>query len=209
MAASLPYDNDCVSIITCASSLAFAKNVFSNYMQQDICKKELIIVHNNSRDDFEQWLDQTRLYPMVRIYQQDPGTPVGDCINYCMERSIYENIALFHEEHYYGPLYLSGCIRDLYRTQADLVGKRTYYTLAAATGQPVLHSPGYENGYTDFVILPTFLFKRTLSDTLRFDSSSAELDKTFCGKLINAGGRIFSTDHESYLFRSLPAVPRS
>lgn len=194
-------DDIAASIIATVSNLIYAGNIYINYMQQDLRKKELILVHNNSSDDFEQWVFLSRLYPMVRVYQQDNGTSIGGCLNYCIERSIFENIVLFHEAHYYGPGYLSGSLREWNHTPADLFGKKTYFALQENTNRQALNNPGYENCCTDFVILPTFIFKQTLFNIVRFKDSDTNLDNQFCKDCRDKNCKIFSTDRNNYLLR--------
>ena len=193
-------DNEAVSVIVPVSSLIYAGNVFINYMQQDLGKKELILVHNNPSDDFERWIYLSGLYPLTRIYQLDYGTSLGECLNYCAERTIFENIAIFREMHHYGQEYLSGSLGEMHLNSADLAGKKTYFSQCENGSHQTLVTPGFEKCFTDMVILPTFIFKHAIYKNIRFKDSNSNLDTGFCEDCRGYGYRIYSTDTGGFRF---------
>lgn len=208
MCKHLLINGEAVSVIIPVSSLIHAENVFSNYMRQDMAKKELILVHNNFSDDFEQWIRMSASYPMTRVYQLDPGASLGECLNYCIERAIFENISIFQELHHYAPEYLSASVNDMYLNATDLAGKKTYFLQNEREDHLTLANPGFEKCFVDTVILPTFVFKQSLfnsarSGVIRFIESNAELDTTFCKDCRNNGCRIYSTDASGFQYRCL------
>lgn len=196
-----PFKEAAVSVIVPVSGFTYAANVFMNYMQQDIGKKELILVHNNPSDDFEQWIHLSHLYPLTRVYQLNNGTSSGECLNYCIERAIFENIAIFQEMHYYEREYLTVSLREMVRNSADLAGKKTYISQGENGGLQTLVNPGYEKCFTDTVILPTFLFRQTLYKNIRFIGSNENLDTRFCEECRNKGCRVYSTESGGFQFR--------
>lgn len=165
-----------VTIITKISGLANKDNVSKNYMRQEAVKKELILVHNSEQDCFEQWLELSRLFPMVRIYRLSQGASDGECLNYCVEHSIFENIAIFSEERFYDKDYLTKSANKLNETKSDLTGMK---------------NPDPSN---DFIMLPTFVFRKTLFGDIRFTSAGLELDKCFCEECRAKGAKITSID---------------
>lgn len=208
MCSHLLINSEAVSVIIPVSSLTYAGNVFFNYMRQNLAKKELILIHNNPLDDFDQWIHMSASYPMTRVYQLDSGISPGECLNYCIERAIFENISIFQEMHHYAPEYLSASVKDMYLNAADLAGKKTYFSQNQKEDHPTLVNPGFEKCFADTVILPTFVFKQSLfngngSAGARFIDSNAELDTRFCEDCRNNGGRIYSTDTGGFQFRCL------
>lgn len=193
-------DNEAVSIIVPVSNLIYAGNVYINYMQQDLAKKELILVHNNPSDDFDQWVFLSGLYPMARIYQLDHGTSLGECLNYCADRTIFENIAVFHEMHHYGHEYLSGALNEMYLNSADIAGKKTYFAQCENESRQTLINPGFEKCFTDTVILPTFIFKQALFKDIRFKDSNENLDTQFCEECRENRKHIYSTGAGGFQF---------
>lgn len=193
-------ENETVSIIVPVSNLIYAGNVYLNYMQQDMRKKELILVHSNPTDDFAQWVFLSKLYPLVRVYQLNYDTSIGNCLNYCVERTIFENIAIFHEMHYYGQKYLSDSLKEMYLNSADLAGKKTYFAQYKNESHQTLVNPGFEKCFTDTVILPTFIYKQTLSKVIRFEDSNVNLDTRFCEECKDNSYRIYSTNADGLQF---------
>lgn len=193
-------NSEAVSVIIPVNSLSHAGNVFINYMQQDLGKKELILVHNNPSDDFDQWVHLSGLYPMTRVYQLDCGISPGECLNYCIERAIFENIAIFQEMHHYEREYLSASLRDMQLYSADLAGKKTYFSQCKNEDHLTLVNPGFEKCLADMVILPTFIFRQALFYSIRFNDSNADLDTKFCEDCRNSGFRIYSTGTGGFRF---------
>ena len=112
-----------VSIVVPFARLQNMNNIFENYMQQEISKKELIIVVNNDLDHFECWAEKSNAYPMVRVYQQNESKTLGECLNYGIHQSILTHIAIFSDAHYYGSKYLSNAFKIFYSTNISLFGK--------------------------------------------------------------------------------------
>lgn len=200
MNSQLPFDSKAVSVVTPVSSLVHAPNVFINYMQQDLGKKELILVHNNPSDDFERWVQISVLYPMTRVYQLDPGVSLGESLNYCVERAIFENIAIFYEIHHYDQKYLSASLQEMLQNNAAAAGKRTYFSKGLDENHQTIINPGFEKCFTDMVILPTLIFKQEIYKHIRFINSNENLDIRFCEDCRNNGRRIYSTDSGGFEF---------
>ncbi len=208
MNSHLLMNSEAISIIVRVSSLMHAGNVFNNYMQQNLDKKELILVHNNPLEDFDQWVHSSGLYPMTRVYQLDDDKSLGECLNYCTERAIFENIAIFQEMHQYEPEYLSSSLREMYLHSAEVTGKKTYFSQCGKEEPLTLVNPGFEKSFTDRVILPTFIFRRELFDSIsskgiRFNNSNEDLDAKFCEDCRNNGCRIYSNDTAGFRYRCL------
>ncbi len=189
-------ENNAVSIIEFVDSLAYAKNVFQSYMLQDISKKELILVYNSSSDDFEKWLFLTKMYPMTRIYYLNSCTSLGECLNYCAERSIFENIAVFNQVGLYDFNYLQSSLKAMQTYQIQLIGKRTYYKHDEKENADIIVNPGFEGCITDYVILPSFVMRHNLFDNLRFDDINTDIDIEYCKKCRAKGYGIYSAKSE-------------
>lgn len=83
--------NDGVSIITIVRDDNSIDTVFSYYKNLDLPRKEMIIALNNSACNIENWLYNSRKYSMIRVYWLN-GLQYGECIEYCVTRSIYNNL---------------------------------------------------------------------------------------------------------------------
>jgi hypothetical protein len=193
-------DNNNVSIITKVSGKASAINVFRNYMLQHVEKKELILVHNGQTDDFDQWVFMSRFYPMTRVYQMNAGTSLGECLNYCIDRAIFDNVAIFDEMHLYESGYISQALDGLRSFPAQLTGKRTYYMRAEDETEDVLVNAGFESCMTDMVILPTFVFRRLLFEQIKFEHSDDDIDISFCKQCAKRNYGIYSTGAGCFKF---------
>jgi hypothetical protein len=137
---------------------------------------------------------------MVRVYEMLAGMSYGECLNYCIGQSIYEYIAIFHENHFYGSGYLINSVNRLCTTGAWLLGKKTYLSSDENLNIQSLVSEGFENCFTDYVILPTFVFDSRLHKEVKFKDSNTELDLEFCMDMGEHGFTVYSSDRKDYLY---------
>ena len=189
-----------VSIIVVTDSIDYLRNIFENYQRQDVENKELIIICNRELHNFDLWIDEATNYTMVRIYQQDEGTSLGQCLSYGIERAIFEYIAIFGEKHYYGPQYLSETIRIFENIDADLIGKNAY-DLHILNSEITYSVNGKEYDYVNYVPLATFIFKTELYDRIKFINEDAGIDVQFCNEYLTNEKKIYSTGRQNYLLK--------
>lgn len=118
-----------ISIIVCASNYDFADRIFDNYIRQDFMKKELIIIVRNNYDDFDEWICRSGQYPMTRVYQQNESKSIEECLDYCIEQSVFDYIVIFEENHYYDAGHVLNSIQDFEQNNVNgtkLVFKNPY-----------------------------------------------------------------------------------
>lgn len=183
-----------VSIITCTNKPHCMNNIFTNYENQLYEKKELIIILNRDDMDFDEWKKKAENYQNVSIYKLPEDKTIGECQNFAVEKTKHGYIATFDDDDYYAPHYLSDLMLAFKYTDADIVGKSSYFCHIQGLGALVLRNPDNEYQFIDFVGGGKRIVKRTVFDVVKFPPLSNQEDRLFCVESINKGFKIFSAD---------------
>lgn len=183
-----------VSIITCTNKPHCLDNIFSNYGSQIYEKKELIIILNSDEMDIELWKKKAEGYSNVSIYQLPEDKSIGECQNFAVEKTKYGYIATLDDDDFYAPYYLHDLMLAFKYTDADIVGKSSYFCHIQGLNALVLRNPENEFQYIDFVGGGKRIVKRAVFDSVKFPPLSNQEDRIFCEESIKKGFKIFSAD---------------
>lgn len=134
-----------ISVITSTNKPDFMQNIFSNFNNQRWQIKEIIIVLNNDLMNLTEWSKQADAYKTISVYQLPEREYLGACLSFAVNKAKYDYIAKFDDDDYYGPYYLAEAMRFFQQTNADLVGKRTYYMYMIDKKLLLLRHPFREN----------------------------------------------------------------
>lgn len=181
-----------VSVITCTMRREYIHNLFANYARQRHAKKELIIVVNNDRIPLSPFWRLAREHPHVRIFRQPERLSLGACLNFAVRQAKHRYIAKFDDDDYYAPYYLSDSLLALKRTNADVIGKRAHYMYLRGSKTLILRFPEDENRPVDQLPGATLVFKRKVTNAVRFPNRSVGEDDLFCLRSKKAGFKVFS-----------------
>lgn len=96
-----------VSVITCTNKPIYMNNIFENYWNQTWSEKELIIILNKDDMDLAQWRRKANGDPNIFIYQLPENLSLGQCLNFAIDQTQCDFIAIFDDDDYYAPLYLN------------------------------------------------------------------------------------------------------
>lgn len=191
-----------VSVIVCTNRLNSIYNIFSNFVRQRITNKELIIILNNNNMKIKNYADKSLDYPNVKIYQLDESITLGKCLNYGVEKASYDFIAKMDDDDYYAPKYLADSLNKFQSTEADIVGKLSYFVYFEKNGVLAVFSPFNENKYTDIVAGATFVFKKNILNKIQFnESSSVGEDTLFLHDCKLQNFKIYSGDKYNYVYK--------
>lgn len=140
-----------VSIIAYTDDEFGLKNILECYRKQRLINKELIIITDNSLS-FPQFAEEN-----VSIVQDGKG---DDWQETMLKRCKYPYIAVFHDRDYYAPYYLTDLLHAFNYTDADIVGKASYYEYNSESKLLSLYNRGNENLYTKRVHKYALLIKK-------------------------------------------------
>lgn len=189
-----------VSIITCTNKTIFMNNVFENYKNQAWSEKELIIILNKDDIDINKWKKKANDVPNIFIYQLREKLSLGQCLNFAVDQAKHDYIAIFDDDDYYAPLYVTHMMLEFEYTEADIIGKKTHYVYFENFKALYLRFPNHENRYVNWVCGGKKIVKRKVFDHVKFRNISKNEDVRFCEDCLKHGFKIYSTDRYDLVY---------
>lgn len=188
-----------VSIITPTNKAVFMHNVFENFQSQAYVNKELIVVLNNNRLNYQEWLDYSRNFPDTRVYQLDESVTLGECLNYAVQQSTGDFIAKFDDDDYYGPHFLTDELICFLFTNARFVGKTAHLIYFKSLQELYADNriPGYN--YVKDVYGGTQVIQREVFGRVQFPPVNICEDLAFNELCIGNGISIYAADPFNYV----------
>lgn len=140
-----------------------------------------------------------RKYKNVSVYKLPEKESLGSCLNYAVSKTKYPYITKFDDDDFYSPYYLTGQMKALHRSNADVVGKRAYLAYLEAKKLLVLRFPKQQNKFVGVVAGGTILFKRRVFDRVRFPHVSLGEDVSFLSRCWAKGYKVYAPDPYNYV----------
>ncbi|WP_332694836.1 glycosyltransferase [Halalkalibacter lacteus] len=187
-----------ISVITCSIRDQCMKNVFRNFLSQNIKTKELIIILNNNSMKQTKWKELSNKYENIRVFQLSEKKTLGECLNVGIQKAKYRFIAKFDDDDYYGPGYLQDALETFKLTNADVVGKAAYYAYLRSKKALILLHENAENRLTDWVAGPTWVCKKEVFKKVHFSHVNIGEDNDFYKKCKKKGFIIRSNTKENF-----------
>ncbi|EDX67364.1 MAG: glycosyltransferase family A protein [Bacillus anthracis] len=196
-----------VSIVTCTNKPQFIENILLNYANQTWQNKELILILNKDDLDINYYRTKANRFENIHIFQIPEGTSLGNCYNLAVDKVNYDFIATFDDDDYYAPNYLADLMCAFQYTDADIVGKLTYFIYFEEKDILALRNPFQEYKFlnkTSFLDGGKKIVKKKVFDSVNFRDVSLLEDVYFCQDSMEKGFKIFSADkyNLAYLRRS-------
>lgn len=188
-----------VSIITCTHHTNNIDNVFANFKRQNYKKKELIVILNNNSMNIQKWKEEAKLYGNIKVFQIDEKKSLGQCLNFAVDQASYDYIAKFDDDNYYATEYVGDLINAFEYTNADIVGKFSYYAYLEGSKTLAVRFPNMENQYTKFLCGSAFIAKKEVFNKVRFIHESVNEDTIFFENCIEKGIILYATDRFNYV----------
>ncbi|SCY32238.1 glycosyltransferase [Alkaliphilus peptidifermentans] len=187
-----------ISVITCTIRDECMDNVFQNYNSQVGKNKQLIIVLNKDKMNYDKWVERSKKYDDISVYRIEEGATLGDCLNFGIEKSKYDIIAKFDDDDFYGPNYLRDSIEILNKGKdIDIVGKNAYFVYLQEEEKLILMN-SIENDYVDHVAGATLVFRRDLWHKVKFQKANRGEDYFFLVDAQEQGYKVYSGDRYNF-----------
>ncbi len=188
-----------VSIITIASRQDFMENIIENFQRQKYRNKELIIILNTSSINIKVWMDRIKPYKYIRVYPCKEQKTLGNCINDGVNMARLDYISFFAEDNHYAPDFVGDLMNAFQYSQAEIVGKCTYYTYLKASKVLLIHSPDRENRYVNSLLESAMIVKREIFNKVIFSDTTANVFPTFFEDCQKNGCKIYSADRFNFV----------
>lgn len=188
-----------VSVVSCTNRLLGLEDILSNYNSQLYPLKELILVVNNDFMDLGYWDNYIKQYDNIKLYKLPKATSLEECVHFAMGKVKYPYISMFNDDSYYGPNYLVDSINAFKYTDADMVGKNTFYRYIKDSQLLALDYPYREHQYSEYVASSTLTFKKEVTNFINFQYLYSSEDTDVLADCIKGGIKIYSTDRFNYI----------
>jgi glycosyltransferase involved in cell wall biosynthesis len=189
-----------ISVVACTNKEGYMDNIFSNYQNQILQAKELIVILNSDSHDLNEWLKKAENYDHVQVYQLPEETSLGSCLNFGIDKAKFKFVAKWDDDDYYGPAYLYEALKTFENTNADIIGKRTLYMYYPATKELRLRFPDRECKAVRRIIGGTIIAKKTVMQEVPFLDISLSEDSNFIKNARAKGYRIRSSSRYNYVY---------
>ncbi|WP_052948607.1 glycosyltransferase [Mesobacillus campisalis] len=201
-----------ISIIACTNRKEFVHNIISNFQKQLIQKKELILIVNSSKFDFK---DIEYLFGRIDFKYKFLHFPskvsLGECLNKGVEEASYNYIGKMDDDDLYGPLYLKEGYETICETNADVVGKSSFFIYFNSDQELRLYNPKMENRWilntgqnvyksSYFFSGATLIMKKDVFKRVTFPNVSVGEDSEFQRQCFYGGFKMYSLSKDNYVY---------
>ncbi len=185
-----------ISVVAVTMRPQYMKKVFDDFVKQSYPHKELIIVVNNDAADIEKYEEEKAKYPNedITILQTPASIPLGKCLNIAFDKAKYEYLLKVDDDDYYTENYIEDELIYFDTTQADIIGKNTFYVYFEGSERLGLRFPDKENQYTDLIAGSAMIFRKELFNKIRFDDElNVSEIAAFLKAARSSGYKVYST----------------
>lgn len=200
-----------VSIITCTRRPNMIDRIVENMTRQNHPNCELILVLQNfSSAQKEELISKLKLKPskikrIEVIVNDSPDVTLGERFNHASDYAKGEYIAKMDDDDFYFANYLSDMLIPFAFGDYGMVGKQELYMYLSGSNVLVKRFHGFKHQEVDFVAGPTFLIKRSVFDSIKFESINIGEDSAFLKAIRAAGHKIYAADPFGFIqYRSDP-----
>ncbi len=189
-----------ISVICSTNKRGLLKNIIENFISQDYDLKELIIAINYSIANLNKLFELIGPYENIQLYNLGNKKSLGECLNFCVEKSKYPIIGKFDDDDYYSPCYLSDTVKVLSLDNVGIVGKSCTFVYFVEEQLIGVKNTTMENKYVTRVAGSTIMFKRNLFEKIHFQDINLGEDIKFCNDCLSIGYKIYSTNRYHYVY---------
>lgn len=189
-----------VSAVVSTNRPDHLRQVLTTHSRQTQAEKELVLVAHGFEppSQLRQWASELGITDL-QIVEVDAAQPLGVCLNSGIEAASGEIIAKMDDDDVYGDHYLSDQLAALRYSAADLIGKQAHYLHIRGRDIMLLRFPEREHRYTDLVMGPTLMARRSTLLENPFAERTLGEDTELQRRLTALGARIYSADRFNFV----------
>ena len=196
---SLVSEQPSVSVLMPTMRPENVSRCLDNFKKQTYPNKELVLILNNAEFDLDAIREHTDLIPNVRVLHVDGRTTLGDCLNRGVEAASGKYIAKMDDDDHYGERYLSDSVLAASFSDAEVVGKGSFFMYFEEPDTTALAEVTREHTFTHFVTGGTLFIRADVIRENPFDSVSLREDTNFLHAAAQAGCRIYAADRFNFI----------
>ncbi|GAA3406920.1 glycosyltransferase [Paenibacillus hodogayensis] len=191
-----------VTVIAPVSNPQAMTRVAEQFGRQTWENKQLILLARVPLANGQSWSQPAK--PNVRLLLRPADDSVEQCFHMAVKSASGSHIAVFHENHYYAPAYLTDLMHAFRYTDADMVGKAAYFSCGDSLNAMHLANENRQNRYVTELAEHAWIMKKQLLADM---PSPAPIGNTFaafleaCGQ---QGRKLYSSDPFNYAKHAPP-----
>ena len=170
-----------------------------NFKKQEYPERELILILNNADFDLDAIRKDAERIPNVQVLHIEGRTTLGHCLNRGVEVASGKYIAKMDDDDYYGVRYLSDSVLAASFSDAEVVGKGSFYMYFEDSDTTAIAEVAREHTFTHFVTGGTLLIRADAARTIPFDSISLREDTNFLHAATQYGCRVYAADRFNFV----------
>ncbi|WP_431789741.1 glycosyltransferase family protein [Kocuria palustris] len=189
-----------VSAILATNRPAHLGQAFDSVAAQRGVELELVLVCHGFEPDAARAREQAaeRGLDGLVIVAAAAEWSLGACLNAGVDAASGDVVAKMDDDDWYGPDYLADQLAMLRVTQADVVGKQASYLYVQSYDATLLRFGEREHRWTDFVLGPTLMARRSVFQAHPFRDRTTGEDTGFLQDVVDGGGRVYATDRFNF-----------
>ena len=191
--------NPSVSVIIATCRPENVRHALESFSKQLYHEKELLLVLNNASFDTNSIKRQVESLENAYVLEMDGRTSLGASLNFGIERATGEFVAKMDDDDLYGERFLSDLMLAANYTNADILGKGTYFVHLEESDKMAKRVVGSEHQFGKFVAGGTMIVRRRIHYEIPFKHTKSGGDTIFLNDAANAGYRIYSADRFNYV----------
>ena len=188
-----------VSVVTPTCRPENVPHALENFARQRYQAKELLLVLNNASFDIDAISAQARACPNVRVLQMEGQPTLGACLNRAAQEASGAYMARMDDDDHYGERYLSDMMLAAAFSDAEIVGKGTYFAHLEGPNKMALRKVRVDHQYTDMVAGASLTVRREVLKRITFQHRNNGEDTAFLREAVQAGCRVYSADRFNYV----------
>ncbi|MFF2446621.1 glycosyltransferase family 2 protein [Neobacillus sp. NPDC058068] len=195
-----------ISVIVCTNRQEFVNSIILNFQKQTLEEKELILIVNSTSMHVVGGKSD-------KLLQLSEEISLGECLNRGVSLAKYEYIAKMDDDDYYGPNYLMEAYQTLKQTDADVVGKSSFYIYFKKNQELRLYNLNRENRWiinnrpyqtSYFFSGATLVWKKHIFTTVQFPDVNLGEDSGFQRLCYEKGMKMYALSKEHYAYLRYP-----
>ncbi len=202
-----------VSIVTCTRRPHMIDRIVENMSRQNHSKCELILVLQNFSTDQKDELiskikSKSKNIKKIEVITNDSdSTTLGERFNEAVKFAKGEYVAKMDDDDFYFKNYISDMLIPFTFGDYGVVGKKELYMYLSGSNKLIKRYPGMKHREVDFVAGPTFVIKKSLIDSIKFESRNTGEDTSFIENIKKSGHKIYASDPFNFIqYRADPAM---
>ena len=188
-----------VSIVVATCRPDYVRQALRNYLAQSYEKKELVLILNNEAFDLDAVKAEIDAAPNVHVLHVEGRATVGACLNRGVELASGDYIARMDDDDDYGERYLSDMMLAARFSEADILGKGSYFVHVKSRNTMALRELIGEHRFGNLVVDATLVARKEVLRKVPFPERPGAVGAELLGNATREGYSIYSADVFNYL----------